>query len=295
MKQSEFEGIDVARDDTHEFGGPWTVLKLSILKKYLDFYTSALKNQGFDLVYIDSFAGTGRCDVKTEGGSTGIDGSARIALGVEPPFTDYYFIELSKKKSHALAALEREFPNRRIHVLRDDANQALNTICDNLLRTKYRAVIFLDPFGMEVKWKTLETIAKTQLIDLWYLFPYAGLYRNAPRDGRLLSKEKANSLTRVLGTEEWRDVFYQVNQQQDMFGDESERRDIDHPDMLDFVSNRLKALFPSVLKPVILHQKGTVKSPKGPPLFALYFAVSNPSPKAIGLANKAANQIIQSS
>ena len=34
--------------------------KLGILEAYLDAYTTALKNQPFELVYVDAFAGTGR-------------------------------------------------------------------------------------------------------------------------------------------------------------------------------------------------------------------------------------------
>jgi three-Cys-motif partner protein len=41
------------------FGGSWTEKKLEILKKYLDAYNTALKNQPFKRVYIDAFAGTG--------------------------------------------------------------------------------------------------------------------------------------------------------------------------------------------------------------------------------------------
>ena len=36
-----------------QFGGEWTVHKLNILECYLDAYTTALKKQPFDLVYID--------------------------------------------------------------------------------------------------------------------------------------------------------------------------------------------------------------------------------------------------
>ncbi len=41
------------------FGGSWTKEKLDILQRYLNAYTTALKNQPFRLWYIDAFAGTG--------------------------------------------------------------------------------------------------------------------------------------------------------------------------------------------------------------------------------------------
>ena len=39
--------------------------------------------------------------------------------------------------------------------------------------------MFLDPYGMEVEWKTLQAVAATRAIDVWFLFPLAGLYRQA--------------------------------------------------------------------------------------------------------------------
>jgi three-Cys-motif partner protein len=46
----------------------------------------------------------------------------------------------------------------------------MRKICDNDWRS-HRAVLFLDPYGMQVEWQTIEAIAKTAAIDLWLLFP----------------------------------------------------------------------------------------------------------------------------
>lgn len=51
-------GTRIGRADP-AFGGNWTEQKLGILEAYLDSYTTALKNHGFRLVYIDAFAGSG--------------------------------------------------------------------------------------------------------------------------------------------------------------------------------------------------------------------------------------------
>ena len=40
-------------------GGAWTERKLSVVRRYLEIYTQALKNQAFQRAYIDAFAGTG--------------------------------------------------------------------------------------------------------------------------------------------------------------------------------------------------------------------------------------------
>ena len=89
------------------FGGPWTQEKLEILSAYLDAYTTALKNRGFTLTYVDAFAGAGSY---VESGDTYADfhelrrGSAQIALAIEDrPFDRLVFIE---KETNAASALQ---------------------------------------------------------------------------------------------------------------------------------------------------------------------------------------------
>lgn len=284
---------DKAADDEHAFGGIWTRIKLEALEKYLFAFNTALSKQNFTRIYIDAFAGTGRCDITVDGEKTCIDGSARRALVIDPPFHKFCFIELRAKKLAALKALEAEYPGKSIEVIRDDANAALKALCEKYPWRDERAVLFLDPFGMHVEWTTLQAIAKTGAIDVWYLFPYSGLYRQAAKNADAMDTDKEESITRLLGTDEWRQVFYTPKRQASLFGgDDGDERDADHHQMLDFVSQRLKGLFPAVTAPKVLYQGGDSKNPSGAPLFALYFAASNPKPAAHGLATKIAKAIL---
>lgn len=48
----------------HSFGGPWTMVKLELLERYLAFFNTALQHRPsaerpFKRIYIDAFAGTG--------------------------------------------------------------------------------------------------------------------------------------------------------------------------------------------------------------------------------------------
>ena len=292
MEPSIFDN-DMWPDDEHSFGGVWTLIKLEALEKYLVAFNTALSRQNFTRIYIDAFAGTGRCDITVDGEKTSVDGSARRALNANPPFNKFCFIELRPKKHQALKALEAEYSNKSIDVIHNDANAALKALCENYDWPNTRAVLFLDPFGMHVEWSTLEAIAKTGAIDVWYLFPYAGLYRQAAKNADALDADKEASLTRVLGTDEWRQAFYVQKRQTDFFGgDDGDERNADHREMLNFVSDRLKGLFPAVTDPKVLYQGGDSKNPSGAPLFALYFAASNPKPAAYGLATKIAKGIL---
>lgn len=278
-------------DDTHSFGGTWTRIKLEALEKYLVAFNSALKNQSFRRIYIDGFAGTGRCEINLGGEKKSVDGSARRALATDPGFHHYCFIEMDSKKIPALKALQTEFNQKPIEIIQGDANEALKKVCAKYNWKKTRAVAFLDPYGLQVEWPTLEQIAKTQAIDVWYLFPLAGLYRQMARNANAMDEDKENAIIRILGTDEWKQIFYKPSPQSDLFDfDSGEERDADPQQIVEFVSSRLRKVFPSVLDPKILYQNGD----KGSPLFALYFCLSNPNFKAKAVATRIANHILKS-
>jgi three-Cys-motif partner protein len=154
---------------THTFGGGWTEEKLTVMRSYFAAY--ALKNQRFAKLYIDAFAGTGeRNEVKRSGGrplfgddakevGEAKDGSVRIALGIDPSFDRYIFIDRAKGHIEALEALREEFPARTIDVQTGDANQVLKDLCGSINWGNTRAAVFIDPYGMQVKWSTLESLA----------------------------------------------------------------------------------------------------------------------------------------
>jgi three-Cys-motif partner protein len=125
-------------------------------------------------------------------------------------------------------------------------------------------------------------------LDVWYLFALAGVVRNLPRLASRLDQSKRAAVTRVLGTEEWFNVFYRRHSSETLFGTQMSqvlrRSTIDEIEI--YVRNRLLEIFPLVEPPLRLKASGN-KS-----LFSLFFAVSNPNPKAKDLAQKVATQIL---
>lgn len=188
------------------FGGTWTLLKLEILEKYLAFYTNALKNQDFKLCYIDAFAGSGDIDVR---GIGNISGSALRAI--DYPFDRYIFIDNENDYANKLGeAIKKRGIDKDITIMVGDCNKLLETIHSVLwYKNRWRGVIFLDPYAMDLKWASLEAIAKTKAFDVWYLFPLSALNRVLQRDGNIpvKNKEKINEL---LGTSEWeKEIYYE--------------------------------------------------------------------------------------
>ena len=153
-----------------------------------------------------------------------------------------------------------------------------------------RAVMFLDPYGMSVDWRTLEAIRKTEAIDVWYLVSLSGLFRQATRDAEDLDASKRAALTRMIGTPDWEKDWYEMSRRTNLFGDTDERlsRTAEVDDMEKYFGARLAGLFSSVLPPLRLNDD------RGIPQFALFFAISNPKPAAIGLASRIAHHILKS-
>lgn len=274
----------------HEFGGRWTSTKLDILAEYLRFFTTALKEQKFELIYIDAFAGTGRCTIKISGAERTIVGSAGIALDIDPPFSRYVFIEKKPKHVRALKELLAAHP-RGLRALVEEGMAHLKL--REILRTNdwrsTRGVLFLDPYGLQCDWQMLEDIAATKALDVFFLVSLPGIFRQATNDYRDADESKVEALGRFLGTDSWADDLY--SQQGDIFGGTSRHRHADPYAIAKYVRQRLATIFAYVPEPVILYGEGRSGS-RGAAKFALYFAVSNPSSKAVQLASKVARNIM---
>lgn len=263
-----------------DFGGQWTEQKLDILQSYVAFYATALKNQKYDLIYIDAFAGTGHCN----GNNGQIIGSALRSLQVEPGYQRYIFIERKPRRYKRLVKTLEQYPHKNIEHYCGDANELLPEILKAIDWRNSRAVLFLDPFGMELEWRVLEAIRQTSSVDLWYLFSLAGLFRQATRSSLKLTKHKIAALNRILGTNDWYEEIYK-NGQQDFITDDHRVRSISVDQLMAIATKRFRDLFPYASDPLALPKTGVRR-------YALYFLTSNDSKLAISLASKVANHIV---
>jgi three-Cys-motif partner protein len=286
----------------HKFGGDWTTDKLERVRKYLCAYTTIFtrnpKAQYFTTIYVDAFAGTGHrvdperpkpaggffkaeADPETEAYKSG---SARIALEVQPPFDQFVFIERDAARAAELEQLVAQFAPKRdaVQIVPGEANEFLLKWCAKTDWGRHRAVVFLDPYGMQVDWQTLEALAKTKAIDLWLLFPLGVavnrlLTRNAPPPTAW-----ADALTRIFGTPEWQPAFYPKHVEATLFGVVSVRRkDVNWDKIGKFFVARLKTTFCNVASNPLPLRNST-----NTPIYLLCFAAGNPrgAPTAVTIA-----------
>lgn len=273
------------------FGGQWTIEKLDVLGRYLDAYTTALKNQPFRLVYIDAFAGTGGISIRSadDDARAFIDGSAKLAIDIDDkPFDRLIFVEKDTRRYNRLATLRRENPNRDITTVNSDANSFLSNIQEDW-RT-WRGVLFLDPFATEVEWATIEKIASFNALDTWILFPISAITRMLPRSKNPddISGAWANRLTRIVGDESWRGLYH-ANPQQSLFGDESYQRDPGTEGISIIYKDKLRSLFGMRF----METSKTFVNSRNSPLFEFVFCVGSPTPRAIRAAKAIAKHILE--
>ena len=267
----------------HRFGGNWTDQKLEYVRKYLHAYTTIMSKYTFHFAYIDAFAGTGYREPKQDENTDQtlfhfipeetqnfLDGSARIALQVEHPFKEYIFIEKNRHRFSELKKLRNEFPNERIEFINSDANDYLINLCDERNWTTNRALVFLDPYGMQVNWETIKSIAETKAIDLWILFPIGPINRMLENQGQI-SPARQRTLDRVFGDSNWREVFYPLTEFSLTQENYRQKTGDIFVEIGKYFMKRLQGIFAGVVdNPPTLYNSNNV------PLYLLCFAAGNP-------------------
>lgn len=176
----------------NQFGGNWTKLKIEILVEYAKAYLNIMKNRKFyKLMYFDGFAGSGfivkerRIDVDITVGA-----AIRI-IEIENPrsFDSYYFVEKDPVNFKLLEdSTKRKFPLKEIHTVCEDCNRKIVDMANFLRNPKnknFRTLAYIDPCGMQVEWRAIETLRGLP-IDMWVLVPTGlGVNRLLKKDGKI--------------------------------------------------------------------------------------------------------------
>lgn len=145
-----------------------------------------------------------------------------------------------------------------------------------------RAVLFLDPYGMQVEWQTIEAIAGTKAIDLWLLFPLGiGVNRLLTRSGEIPEAWRQR-LDVMFGTTDWINAFYRAAPQPDLFNPAATTLVKARVDVIaSYFVERLKTVFPAVAP-----NARVLRNSSGNPMYLFCFAAAHP------LALKIANDIL---
>lgn len=267
--------------------GPWAKAKLDALRQYLNFYTTVLKKQGHWLhgtIFVDAFAGPGLSRVRTKQKAANppglfgphprpdtaeiefLKGSPRVALEVANPFTSYLFIDRDPERIAELTALKADYASKRsVTIHEGDANLALQQwLSTNIDWRHHRAVVFLDPFGMQVPWSTVEMLSKTRAIEVIINFPLGmAIQRLLTKSGDIPLGWQI-SLDTFFGSPDWRRLAYVESS--DLFGRTISKAERSGEKLLGWYRARLRSAFGHVSTARL------IRNTRGNPLYYLIWA-----------------------
>ena len=288
-----------------KWGNDWTIEKLEAFKKYVDAYLTIMdanKNKyGWKTLYFDGFAGSGDRDrkddgIETENNSQLLDfnieedetnvykGAAERVLNLKKKFDYYYFIDLEGKSLNKLKEKLSPYDMGYQLQFRDgDANKYIKELSSALKKNKkLKALVLLDPFGMQINWESIELLKDTAS-DIWILVPTGVIInRLLDRQGKLKNIQKLCSFF-GMPEDEIRKEFYVENVYNTIFGEvtkiEKKREPIRK--IADLYIKKMKGIWKHVSnEPLIM------KNSKNIEIFHFVFASNN----SAGL--KIANDII---
>ena len=249
---------------------PWTKDKLDLLGKYLHAYSTIMSNQGWlkSYSYVDAFANTGKyVDEDTQ---SYVDGSPLIALKCNPSFSDYWFVDLAQTRVERLKRIvDVDFPRQHVNFRNGDANLVLrDEVCQTIRKAaKTRALVFLDPYGLEVDFATVRALGENGAFDIFLNFSTMGIVRNLER-GQLPDPAVLKIIDRVMGDTHWAEDQY--SSRMDLFGETHHTRPpIQWQDCADAYLAKVKEVFAHVSEPVVMYNS------KGAPIYVLFLASHN--------------------
>ncbi|HMT28619.1 MAG TPA: three-Cys-motif partner protein TcmP [Bacteroidia bacterium] len=268
----------------NKFGGNWTKVKIEILVEYAKAYLKIMNNRTFfKLMYFDGFAGSGFIvkDKKIDVDIT-VGAARRIIEISDPrPFDSYYFVEKDPKNFLLLEEnTKNAFPEKKIYTKCDDCNKKIIDLANYLRDPKnknVRTLAYIDPCGMQVEWRSIESLRGLPL-DMWILVPTGlGVNRLLKKNGQI-SDAWLEKLEVFLGLsrEEIEKRFYKKSATlfEDITSIQKEEDAIQNSAKL--YKSRLKEVFDFVSKPYEL------KNSSNSIMYHLFLTSNNKNAEKIG-------------
>ena len=232
------------------WGGPWTEQKLDCFESYVKAYLTIMNvyrdKFNWKLIYFDGFAGCGsrtlsECEQEEQSNellelfeSDNCDdtkkelnvyaGAAERVIRLEQEmrgFDYYYFVDTNESNLTKLnLKLAQYNVQGKVAYRHDNANKQAELLAGAMANNpKLKTLCFLDPFGMNIKWETIQQLAGKS-IDLWILVPIGTIVNRLVKvDGTLMYPEKLESFF-GLNREEIQSRMQVKETEQTLFGEE---------------------------------------------------------------------------
>jgi three-Cys-motif partner protein len=251
--------------------GYWSQIKLDIIENYASSYSQILSkwvNPTLHHVYIDAFAGAGEHISKDT--RNHISGSPQRALTINPPFKEYYFIDINGEK---VANLQKMASGREdVHILEGDCNNKLLDIV--FPQVKYndyrRGLCLLDPYGLDLNWEVIKKAGEMQSIEIFLNFPIMAMNRSVlwTKNTSGIAQKDIARMNKFWGDDSWQEVAFLPTI--DMFGDTHNVKE-SNQSIANAFRDRLKSIasFKNVPKPLPMRNSNSAI------IYYLFFASQN--------------------
>lgn len=248
--------------------GPWSEVKLDIVKRYAVEYSKILSNQTdppLHHVYIDAFAGAGFHLSESSGEM--VLGSPLNALLVSPPFGHYYLVDMDGDRAAGLRAIVGKRAD--VEIYEGDCNAILPEKIFPQVQFKdfRRGLCILDPYGLHLNWKLIRAAGEMRTLDVFINFPMYDININVlHHDPRSVLPVHVQRMNVYWGDESWRNVAYEESSP-DLFG---------NVDLEKISNERFAAAFRERLKKVAgfkrVPEPLAMRNRKGAVVYYLFFA-----------------------
>lgn len=179
--------------------GQWVEDKYFFLEKYLNASCEARRKfaDNNNAVFIDLFAGSGKCIIKNE--KREIDSGGILAFKRdEAPFNEYFYFDINSDNTEALK--KRINSKSNCNVRCGNSNTLVNDMVKILSQKPYRYhFAFIDPFGPDgLKFETLRNLAKLKRMDMLLHFPIGSIKRNLETWRKRIDRLASDKIFKVL-------------------------------------------------------------------------------------------------
>jgi three-Cys-motif partner protein len=153
-----------------------------------------------------------------------VPGSPRNALLVNPPFQEFFLIDLDSQKTDQL----RQFIGERedVHIFAGDCNEILlKEVFPHVQYEDYRrGLCLLDPYGLTLNWEVVATAGAMRTVDMFLNFPIMDMNRNfLRRNPEKVDPSDVHRMNAFWGDDSWRTIAYK--REPTLFGEEEVKQE----------------------------------------------------------------------
>lgn len=184
----------------------WSIEKYKLFGNYCDIFTTGMKRQWDQLIYIDLYAGAGY--VKIIETNQILKSSSLISLSIPNPFTKYILCEKNLERFKALKyRIEKYHSDKDVTLIFGDCNEKIDEIKKAIPKfgkgNTLLPFCFADPFSLNLNFSTIRLLGQI-LMDFLIL---QALHMDANRNFDKYIKDENKKIANYLGNINWRKEF----------------------------------------------------------------------------------------